>query len=287
VITTTLHPALDTLVPGPQVAARYVNRLVGGYPEFDTYEAALASGHNVLVHGPTGSGKTFSWKAFAATKGLPFYSVVMSGDMDFGSILGRWVPDEQGNLVWVDGVLTSMVREGRGVCLFDELNFGSERNLARFYSLWDDRREIVLTEHHGEVIKVPDGAPVVFGGAYNPGYHGTRPLSQALPNRFAFKMEFDYDPEVEAQLIPSPTLMEAAAKLRGNKRAIHTPVSTNMQVEFCEIAMAFDVDYALQNWAMAFPVEERASVAQVMDLHRDRIATEIEAASRRLDEEEG
>jgi len=285
VTTETLHPALDSLVPSPELGARYVNRLVGGYPEFDTYKAALASGHNVLVHGPTGSGKTFSFKAFAANQGLPFYSIVLSGDMDFGTILGQWVPDETGGLVWVDGVLATVIREGRGVVLFDELNFGSERNLSRFYSLWDDRREVVMKEHHGEVLRVPEGSPVLFGGAFNPGYRGGRELSQALPNRFAFKMEFDYDPEVEAQLVPSRSLIEAADKLRANKRAIKTPVSTNMQVEFCEIAMAFDVDYAMLNWSMAFPESERASVAQVMDLHQDRIETEIAAAAALLDQE--
>lgn len=279
---------LDSLIPAPSVAGGYIQRrLPGGFTEFDTYEAALASGHNVLVSGPTGSGKTYSWRAFAATKGLPFYTVATNGAMDMATLLGSWVPDLSGGLVWQDGVITTMVRQRRGVVLFDEINMGTERNLARFYDLWDARRELVLYEHYGEVLRVPadEDAQFLVGAAYNPGYRGTRELSQALPNRFAFKLRFDYDSDIEAQLVPSGSLREVASKLRGMSREIRTPVSTNMQIEFCEIAMAFNVEYAIANFCEAFPAGERESVAQVMGLHRSTIKQEINQAAQLLDEE--
>lgn len=285
-MTNTAITRLDDLVPSPEVAARYVSRLVGGYSEFATYEAALASGHNVLVEGPTGTGKTMSYRAFAATKGLPFYRAVLSQDLDFGVLLGSYQPTADGSLVWVDGILTQMVREGRGVFLFDEVNAGGERQLTRFYGLWDEARELVLKEHAGEVLRIQPGAEVLIVAAYNRGYRGMRELSEALPNRFAFKMRFDYDPDVESQLVPSQGLLEAAGKLRAMPRQVTSPVSTNMLIEFCEIAMAFDVDYALANFSEAFGASgERDSVAQVMGLYRDRIDTEVAAAAAALDEE--
>lgn len=278
---------LDALVPSPSEAARYRNRLVGGYPEFATYEAALASGHNVLVEGPTGTGKTMSFRAFAAAKGLPFYRAVLSQELDLGVLLGSYQPAEDGNgLVRVDGVLTKMVREGRGVFLFDEINAGAERQLSRFYGLWDEARELVLKEFGGEVLRIAPGDPLLIVGAYNRGYRGMRELSEALPNRFAFKMHFGYDPEVEADLVPAPSLLEAAAKLRGMPRQVTSPVSTNMLIEFVEIAMAFDVDYAMLNFSNAFGPTERDSVAQVMGLFQDRIESEVEAAAAALDSEE-
>lgn len=275
---------LDSLIPGPSVAAGYVGRTIAGFREFDTYEAAMASGHNVLLEGDTGTGKTYSVRAFAATKGLPFYTVMMNGSLDMGVLLGAYSPTEDGKLEWVDGVITSMVREGRGVVLFDEINMAIERNIARFYDLFDARREIVLYEHHGEVLRVAPGSDFLVVAAYNPGYLGTRPLSQALPNRFAFKMEFDYDETIEAQLVVSSTLLEIAHKLRGMKREIKTPVSTNMLVEFCEIALAFSVDYAIANWCQAFPKHERQSVAQVMGLYKARLAEDIDRAARELED---
>lgn len=278
---------LDSLIPAPSVAGAYINREVTGFSEFDTYEAALASGHNVLISGPTGSGKTFSARAFAASKGLPFYTVALNGAMDMATLLGAWVPDPSGSLRWQDGVLTTMVREGRGVVLFDEINMGAERNLARFYDLWDSRREIVLYEHHGEVLRVAPGSDFLVMAAYNPGYRGTRELSQALPNRFAFKMHFDYDTVIEAQLVPSASLRAVTDKLRVMAREVRTPISTNMQIEFCEIAMAFTTDYAISNWNQAFPASERQAVANIMDLFRDRIAADVAEATRMLDEEEG
>lgn len=277
---------LDDLVPSPEVAARYVNRIVGGYHEFATYEAAMASGHNVLVEGPTGTGKTMSYRAFAATKGLPFYRAVLSQELDLGVLLGSYQPTETDTgLVKVEGVLTTMVREGRGIFLFDEINAGAERQLTRFYGLWDEARELVLKEFGGEVVRVQPGAQFLAVAAYNRGYRGMRELSEALPNRFAFKMRFDYDPDVEAQLVPSPSLLEAGGKLRAMPRQVTSPVSTNMLIEFCEIAMAFDIDYALTNFSEAFGPTERDSVAQVMGLYRDRIDAEVAAAAAAIDQE--
>lgn len=268
---------LDSLIPSPKVAEGYINRNLRGFRDFDVYDAAMESGHNILIEGPTGSGKTFSWRAYAAYKGLPFYTVTVNGNMDNAMLVGSYSPTEDGSLEWVDGVITSMVRQRRGVLLWDEISMGAERTLARWYDLWDARREMVLYEHHGEVLRVPPGSDFLIGAAYNPGYRGGRELSQALPNRYAFKFEFDYDEEIEAELVPVVAVRELARKLRTMKREVRTPVSTNMQIEFCEIALAFSVEFAIENWVTAFATGERESVAQVTKLHAKMIETEIAA----------
>ncbi len=178
-----------------------------------------------------------------------------------------------------------MVHEQRGILLWDEINMGTERNLAKAYNLFDERREITLQEHKGEVLSAPAGCDFLIVAAYNPGYRGSRELSQALPNRFAFKLEFSYDPTIESQLVVSESLLELAGKLRRMDKEIKTPVSTNMQIEFCEIAMAFDVPFAIKNFLQAFPAHERESVTNVFNLYKTRISHEIDQALAELDEE--
>lgn len=276
---------LDSLIPTSGVGDSYRNReLPGGFTDHDVMDAAMASGHNVGIYGPTGTGKTHAARAFAAKRGLPFYTIACNQAFDMSAIFGSWQPTADGSLEWVDGVLTTMAREGRGVVLVDEINMAAERALARLYGLFDSRREIVLYEHSGEVIRIPAGSDFVLISAWNPGYRGTRELSQALPNRMAFVMEFDYDDEVEADLIFIPAVREMARKLRTMSREIRTPVSTNMQVEFCEIALAFNVDFAMANWTAKFAEAERESVAQICHLHKAAITAQLDAFEREMGE---
>lgn len=278
---------LDSMIPSEIVAETYQSRSFFGFSEMETFEAAMASGHNVMIYGPTGTGKTHAARAFAASKGLPFYTVACNGAIDMATLMGAWVPTEDRSLRWVDGVIPAMMREGRGVLLLDEINFAPERAIARLYGLLDSRREVVLYEHEGEVIRVPAGADLLIIAAYNPGYRGTRELSEALPNRFAFALEFDYSDEIEAELIPSPSLRELAGKLREMDREIRTPVSTNMLVELCEIGIAFSIEYALGNFIAKFARQERASIEHLASLYSARIEGELAEVTQAMEEGEG
>lgn len=263
------------LIPAQGIADSYENRHIEGFSDFDVYQAAMTSGHNVLLNGPTGSGKTHSARAFAASKGLPYYTVGLNGSMDMGTVIGGWQPTPDGSLEWGDGVVTALAREGKGVVLLDEINMATERNMARLYGLLDARREIVLYEHQGEVVRVPAESDFLLIAAQNPGYRGTRELSQALTNRFAFKLNFDYDTEIESGLVGSAAVQEAAGKLRDMAREVRTPVSTNMLIELVEVSMAFSVPFGIANFCASFSEGERNSVAQVMGLYERRIQDDI------------
>lgn len=277
---------LDSLIPPTTVAGRYKNRTIGGYTDFDVFDTAMASGHNVMLTGPTGTGKTFSTRAFAAARELPWYRIPVNGAMDVAATIGGYSPRETGDgLDWRYGALAQGIQEKRGVFLFDEINMGVERNMARFYPLWDSGRELTVTEHMGEVLRVTPGSDVLIVAAYNPGYRGTRELSQALPNRFAFRMKFDYSYEIESQLVPSAKLLDVADQLRAMTREIKTPVSTNLLVEFCEIGMAFDVEFAIENMVELFPESETQSVKQILNLAADELAADLAAAAALLGEE--
>lgn len=170
--------------------------------------------------------------------------------------------------------MTEIVRYG-GVLLLDEVNMLHPRIGAVLHSLLDKRRVISLLENQGEIVKAH--AKCVIVATYNPGYEGTRPLNPAFKNRFAVKMEFDYDPKVEKALVYHPVLLDVAKKLRAsfNEGEITTPVSTNMLMEFEDFADMAGVNFAMTNFLNAFPVEERTAVKQFLDMHAAAIGQQF------------
>lgn len=273
--------SLDSLIPDDAIADGYVSRTVGGQRDLDIMDKARRMGHNVLVFGPTGPGKTTMVMAYAAEQKLPFYSIPCNGAVDPRQLLGSWIPTtEAGKYEWVDGPVTAMVREGRGVILLDEVNFMPPRIGAAFHSLLDSRRELQLIDHRGEVLKVR-GNNLLFVADFNPDYEGTRPLNEAFRNRFAFKLAWGYDDKVEKKLIFSETLMVVAKQLRAahKKGDIDTPVSTNMLQEFEDIALELSYDFAVLNFVAAFAPEEQAAVTEVFKLNEVALKAETSAAA--------
>lgn len=254
----------------------YINRQVpGGELDFEAFEKARLMLHNVLIEGPTGSGKTHSVYAYAAWSGMPLYSVSSSINTEPSQLFGRFVPDESkpGTYRWQDGPVTDIVRHG-GVLLINEVNFIPERISTVLFGLLDTRKKIELQDHMGEVIYAPTDGSFLLIADMNPDYEGTRPLNKAFRNRFASKLYFDYDPVIEAQLVISKALLNVAGKLRDQIRqgVYDTPVSTNMLVEFEEYAIASGLDRAIDNFANSFPFDDRKSVQTVFDTIRSNLA---------------
>jgi len=261
------HP-LNSLVPPAWLAEEYINRKIGGKRDVEILDKARTMKMNTIIFGPTGPGKTSCVLAYAAEFIIPFYSVSCNGAIDPRQLFGSWVPTEEaGRYVWQDGPVTQMVREG-GVLLLNEVNFMPPRIAASMYSLLDKRRTLSLIEHHNEVIVAHDNFQVIAD--YNPDYEGTRPLNEAFKNRFGLKLFFDYDIEIETELVSSDALLTLAKVLRDSHRTgeIETPISTNMLMEFEDIAYDIGFDFAVENFLNAFSTEERAAVKEVVTLHR-------------------
>ena len=266
---------LSSLIPDPD--HDYISRKVGGVRDLDIMDKARRMRHNVLVYGPTGPGKTTMVMAYAAEQGLPFYSIPCNGAIDPRQLFGTWVPtSEQGKYEWVDGPVTAMVRAGRGVLLLNEVNFMPPRIGASFYSLLDSRREMQLIDHKGEVLKVK-GTGLLIVADFNPDYEGTRPLNEAFRNRFAFKLDWGYETAVEKQLVVSDSLLTMGQQLRAayKKGEIDTPISTNMLMEFEDIASEVSYDFAVANFIAAFAAEEQPAVREVLKLNDVALRQEV------------
>ena len=52
---------VEALIPSQKIADQYINRtFAGGIGDFELFDAAFASRHNVMMAGPTGAGKTMA-----------------------------------------------------------------------------------------------------------------------------------------------------------------------------------------------------------------------------------
>lgn len=262
-------------IPADMFREEYVARKIEGVWDTDLLTYAQEANINVLLSGPTGPGKTSLVLAYAAAKQQPLITVQCNGAVDPNTFWGGLAFDEDGNLKgWQDSEITEVIRNG-GVLYLDEVNFLPPKVAAVFHGLLDKRRQIVIPEKGNEVVHAHEDLLVV--AAYNPDYEGTKPLNAAFKNRFKIKVTFDYDREVEKELICVPIMLDLAKKLRDAHRSgeLDTPTSTNMLIEFEELAVDLGYPFAVGNFLNAFHAEERKAVSEVFDLHEKQIRAEV------------
>ncbi|MDU0200245.1 MoxR family ATPase [Paenibacillus sp. MAH-36] len=145
---------------------------------------ALFLGKNVLLKGPTGSGKTKLAEHVSAIFNQPMHAVNCSTDLDAEALLGfkTLSHDEQGRsqIVFIPGPIMKAMTKGHFLYI-DEINMAKPETLSLINGVLDYRRSIT-NPFTGEVITAHPDFRVV--AAINEGYMGTVPLNEALKNRF-------------------------------------------------------------------------------------------------------
>lgn len=265
---------ISALIPEQTVLDDYVPREINGVVDLDLFAYARTVGRNVVLFGPTGSGKTMAIEAYAAKTGKPLVTVSCDEQTDPDLLLGDWVDVGK----WQDGPVTQAVRNGWTLYL-DEANFLHPRVSGALHSLFDSRRTLYLHRHGGEVIKAHPDFQVII--AYNPRYGGTRILNEAFKNRFALRLRWDYVRGIEEKLVTVlRTILEIADSLREMEAdgEIDTPTPTNALMEFEEFAIDLGLDFAIQNFVNRYedPDTQEALLNQ-FTLYRDRLEAELEA----------
>ncbi|WP_414051469.1 ATP-binding protein [Macrococcus animalis] len=150
------------------------------------YQDALAMlrlRKNVLLKGPTGSGKTKLAETLSVDMDQKMNSINCSVDLDAESLLGyKTIENIDGvsRIVFVDGPVIEAMREGN-LLYIDEINMAKPETLPILNGVLDFRRTIT-NPFTGEVIKAHDDFKVI--AAINVGYVGTLPMNEALKNRF-------------------------------------------------------------------------------------------------------
>jgi nitric oxide reductase NorQ protein len=165
----------------------------------DTMEKAHRSGLFVLIIGPKGTGKTTLVRRFASQMKKELDSVNFSLRTRESHLVGSRTLEE-GQISFVEGVLVKSMRSGT-ILYLDELNAAEADVLLRLDEALDDRRQLVLKEAEGQVVKAADDWFVV--ATINPLSHvGTKELPPQLLSRFPVRMRLEYPPEeVELDIV--------------------------------------------------------------------------------------
>lgn len=271
------HP-LAHLIPDDWYADDYICR---EFPDDQTDQTLLAHARNTrqntLIFGPTGPGKTSCVYAFGATNKIPVVNIACNGAIDPSTLFVRPVFQPDGSIKLVESEVVAVLRHG-GILYLDEINFMPPRVASVLHGALDKRRTVTIVELGNEPIKLHPLCQVV--ATYNPGYEGTKPLNEAFKNRFAIPLEFDYSTVIELQLLNCPSLVDMATQLRASQEAgiIETPISTNMLIEFEELARDLGINCAIMIFLNHFNSDETAAVkAIVQDAFFQRLNDEIEA----------
>lgn len=146
-----------------------------------------------LLIGDTGCGKTASVRFLGHITKNALRRVNLNGATTVDEFVGKWRLDN-GNMVWIDGVLTECMRKGYWlVC--DEINAVLPEISFVLHSVLDDDQMLVLTQKDGEIIKAHPNFR--FFATMNPDYSGTHRLNDAFMDRFGVVVEMDYPKDKE------------------------------------------------------------------------------------------
>lgn len=145
------------------------------------------AGRNLLVQGPTGSGKSSLIEQFANRMGIAVYRVPCHGRSEFSDFTGQLVIKQDGSTEFVHGALPMAMKTG-GVILFDEINFLPPSVSGALNTVLDGGP--LLLPETGEVIEPHASFRVAAtGNAVDQGddaslYRGTQRMNLAMLQRF-------------------------------------------------------------------------------------------------------
>jgi nitric oxide reductase NorQ protein len=166
---------------------------------FEKLDKAYDSGLFVLVIGPKGTGKTTLVREFAQRKSKKLESINFSLRTRESHLIGTKTL-ENGSVGFDEGLLVKSMRDGNMLYL-DEINSAEADVLLRLDEALDDRRQIVLKESTGELVKAKEGWFVI--ATINPLTHvGTKELPPQILSRFPVRIRLEYPPEdIELKIV--------------------------------------------------------------------------------------
>ncbi|NWK83722.1 MoxR family ATPase [Staphylococcus sp. GSSP0090] len=166
----------------------YINR---DETVFNDAQSLMELNKNILLKGPTGSGKTKLAETLSETMHRPMHQINCSVDLDAESLLGFKTiqTNENGTqeIVFIDGPVIKAMKEGH-ILYIDEINMAKPETLPILNGVLDYRRKLT-NPFTGEVVNAAPGFNVI--AAINVGYIGTLPMNEALKNRFVV-IQVDY-----------------------------------------------------------------------------------------------
>jgi len=236
----------NPFVPGPQFYISAGNSL-------ERISWAVSQSLPVLLVGETGVGKTLSIRHLAHMTRNGFRRVNLNGMTTVDEFVGKLMINEKGTY-WINGILIEAMEAGDWL-LIDEINACLPEIAFCLHSLLDDDRMIVLSEYDGRIVR-PHPDFRLFA-SMNPNenrrYGGTKPLNEALLDRFPLTLKMDYlpfDAEVEVTMHQSGNedraLVERMVRVAQDVREamenekIFSTFSTRRLIDWARMAAQFD-----------------------------------------------
>lgn len=209
----------------------------------------------VLLHGPTGCGKSSSVMELAAILSQPLRRVSLNGDFAAADFIGEKSiqASENGSSIvtWQDGVLPQAMRSGHWL-LVDEIDTAHPSVIFALQSVLEGA-PLVLAGNGGEIV-APHDHFRLFATANTLGYGddtgmytGTKIMNEATLDRFGIVERVGYlDPDSEAIVIKTKTGIPMATAKQMVKVAQEVRQGYDMQACYCTFSTR-----RLINWANA------------------------------------
>jgi cobaltochelatase CobS len=206
------------LLPKKEAGLPFVPKLNQNYvfgPWTFDIATDLFENKSILLTGHAGVGKSSVFQQIASRIGQPVLRANLNGQMSVSELVGTWTV-KSGETVWVDGVLTTAMRNGYWLVL-DEIDCGDAEILASLNTVlepldpdspFDTPRYLTLKEKGHEVVQSHENFRIVATAnsvgemqVYRHLYQGTRPMNDAFLDRFrVYVMSYPSEAD-EAQIL--------------------------------------------------------------------------------------
>jgi MoxR-like ATPase len=181
----------------------------------DMIAALLESDQNVLLTGPTGSGKTTFCYALADSMQMNPVVINLGSTQDARSSLLGSYSLQDGNTSFEESDFLKAVRTPDTLIVLDEVSRASSDAMNILFPLLDGRRSIRVEENNGDtrVIPVADGVRFIATANIGAEYSAARKIDRALIDRFmVFQLPYLNESELVGIMLDSQDFTDEGTK---------------------------------------------------------------------------